>query len=57
MMKQMEDLVINGNGAIVQDDIEDAENYDEESRLLVRSTPTHSVVKAQQCNKAFNNSN
>ena len=57
MMKQMEDLVINSNGAISQDDIEDAENYNEESRLLVRPAPTHSVVEAQQCNNAFNNSN
>ena len=56
-MKQMEDFVINGNGAIVQDHIEDAENYDEESRLLVCPAPTHSAVEAQQCNNAFNNSN
>jgi len=56
-MKQMEDLVINSNGAIVQDDIEDEDNCNEESRLLVRPTPSHSVVEAQQCNNAFNNSN
>ena len=57
MMKQMEDLVIKVNGATSQDDIEDGDNYNEESRLLVRPTQTHSMVEAQQCNNAFNNSN
>ena len=55
MMQQMDDVI--KNGAIGDDDIEDADNYNEESRLLVRPTPTHSAKEAQQCNNAFNNSN
>ena len=56
MMQQMEDVI--KIGAIGEDDIEDADNYNEESRLLlVRPAPTHSAMEAEQCNNAFNNSN